>query len=90
MRAAVTNEETVEEHFNGVYGLISELKAAGIMTEEDAISDPGRILNRDETGQFMGYNSQKGNAEFKESPPEQRPPPTPQMTTTAARTPAKT
>ncbi len=64
-RAAVANEETVEEHFNGVYGLIAELKAAGIMDEEGVISDPRRILNRDETGQFVDYNSQKGNAKFK-------------------------
>jgi len=32
----------VDEHFNGVNGLIAELKGAGIMDENDRILDPRR------------------------------------------------
>lgn len=65
-RAAVANEETLEEHFNGIWGLREELVDAGIMDARDGtIADPRRVLNRDETPQFIDYNDNKGNAKTK-------------------------
>ena len=64
------HEDTVTEHFHGRYGLIAELRDAGIL-EEDEDDGPGvgrisgenakRLLTRDETPQFMDHNENKGN-----------------------------
>jgi len=59
-RAAAANEETVDEHFNGVWGLRAELIDAGIMDPSTfEITDPRRVLNLDECPQFIDYNDNK-------------------------------
>ncbi|KAK3249698.1 hypothetical protein CYMTET_40890 [Cymbomonas tetramitiformis] len=62
-RLAQYTEETVNEHFFAEgSGLHDTLVRCGIMdpvTKE--ITDPKRILNRDETPQFVDFNTQKGN-----------------------------
>jgi hypothetical protein len=64
-RAAVGNETTVEEHFEGMWGLRAEFMDAGIMDAEGFILDSRRVLNRDECPQFVNYNSNKGNMKTK-------------------------
>lgn len=64
-RARVSNDATVEEHFEGCWGLRAELQDAGIMADDGTILDASRILNRDETPQFIDYASDKGNAKTK-------------------------
>uniref|UniRef100_A0A7S3NNK5 DDE-1 domain-containing protein n=1 Tax=Aureoumbra lagunensis TaxID=44058 RepID=A0A7S3NNK5_9STRA len=64
-RASMTNEDMVEEHFRGVYGMIAELKDAGIMDENGLILDPRRIVNLDETPAFVDFADNKGNAKTK-------------------------
>lgn len=68
-RAAVSNDESVDEHFEGEFGLRVELQDAyrkdgdpdfwtdkPIMDENGKITDARRIMNRDECGQFVDYN----------------------------------
>jgi len=65
-RAAAANDATVEEHFEGVWGFRNELIDAGIMdSDTHEITDPRRVLNRDECPQFIDYNDNKGNAKGK-------------------------
>mmetsp|Transcript_22501 Transcript_22501/g.89348 ORF Transcript_22501/g.89348 Transcript_22501/m.89348 type:complete len:113 (+) Transcript_22501:4970-5308(+) len=59
-------DEAVEEHFKGIHGLRNELIAAGLMDEATgAIKDPSRIMNIDETPQFVGYADNKGGGKKK-------------------------
>lgn len=52
----------MEEHFEGAWGLRKELIDAGITDAETGhITDPRRVLIRDEMPQFVNYASNKGN-----------------------------
>jgi len=57
-RAAAASEDTMMEHFEGKFGLIAELKEAGIMDEDGVISGENakRILNRDEAPQVRVWS----------------------------------
>ncbi|KAK3261760.1 hypothetical protein CYMTET_29349, partial [Cymbomonas tetramitiformis] len=62
-RVAQYTEAAVEEHFFAPgAGLEDTLVRHGIMDPDTKlIKDPRRLLNRDETPQFMDYNSLRGN-----------------------------
>jgi len=64
-RAKVNCEAMIEERFEGIHGLRAELRDTGIMDESGIIIDPKRVLNMDETPQFVDYADNKGNAKKK-------------------------
>eukprot|EP00734_Pompholyxophrys_sp_LG126_P000205 Pompholyxophrys_sp_v1_NODE_43_length_3196_cov_8.157275.p2 type:complete len:237 gc:universal NODE_43_length_3196_cov_8.157275:2858-2148(-) len=53
-RIVSSTKETVQEHFYGDFGLLAELKNAGIIDNNNEI-DRTRLLNWDETPQFIDY-----------------------------------
>ncbi|KAK3265864.1 hypothetical protein CYMTET_25482 [Cymbomonas tetramitiformis] len=61
-RVMAATEETVQEHFYAPAGLEAAMAGAGIMDPvTKKILDPRRVLNRDETPQFISFDTQKGN-----------------------------
>ncbi|KAK3262288.1 hypothetical protein CYMTET_28846 [Cymbomonas tetramitiformis] len=61
-RVVVYTEETVTEHFYGEAGLKKTLIDAGIMDPASKRNlHPERVLNRDESPQFIQYCTTKGN-----------------------------
>ncbi|KAK3271485.1 hypothetical protein CYMTET_20164 [Cymbomonas tetramitiformis] len=61
-RVVAATEETVQEHFYAPAGLEAALLDAGIMDPNTRrILDPRRVLNRDETPQFISFDTQRGN-----------------------------
>ena len=48
-------EATVQEHFDGEYGVRKALLKTGIMDETGKITDKRRVLNMDECPQFVDF-----------------------------------
>jgi len=64
-RAARNCDAVVEAHFEGIHGLRRALLECGIMDEDGKIKDKRRIVNLDETPQFVDFADNKGNQKKK-------------------------
>eukprot|EP00968_Pinguiococcus_pyrenoidosus_P020480 scaffold2410_cov435-Pinguiococcus_pyrenoidosus.AAC.1 len=58
-RSLAANEDVVQAHFRGKYGVLNALEQAGILVN-GRIEDPRRVLNCDESPQFVDFGSDRG------------------------------
>jgi hypothetical protein len=81
-RMEAAHEGTVDVHFNGEYGVIATARKHGIM-DDRGVLDKTRIVNTDESPQFVAFDGGKGNNERVQIAADQRQATTPVSTTRA-------